>query len=81
VKRLVLTVLAIILMVGVAHATGDESCCGFSSPGNPYLCYGDGNCTWWAWYKRPDLPAWSGDASTWLTNAVNDDIPTGLQTE
>ncbi len=38
----------------------------------------DGNCTWWAWFKRPDLPAWSGNANDWLDNAEGDNIPTGM---
>lgn len=29
-----------------ASFLGDTLCCGFSSPGNPYSCYGCGNCVW-----------------------------------
>jgi len=38
--------------------SGDEWCCGYHDPGNPYNCNcgGDtGNCIWWASYRRPDL--------------------------
>ena len=32
----------------------DQNCCGYTDPHyNPYGCY-DGNCVWWARYKRPD---------------------------
>ncbi len=73
----ILGLLVLVLCFPVPSMAGDESCCGHSSPGNPYLCYGDGNCTWWAWHCRQDLPAWSGNAATWLANAENDDIDTG----
>ncbi len=46
------------------NVKADNSCKGYSSPGNPYSCNGGGdcttgaNCTWWVAYKRPDiLPA------------------------
>ena len=56
---------------------GDANCCGYSSPGNPYYCYNCGNCTWWAWYKRPDLPWFSGNASNWCNAARSANLPTG----
>lgn len=48
----------------------DGSCCGYSDPGNPYPCC-NGNCTWWAHYKRThDLPDWSwGHAYLWAGRA------------
>lgn len=36
-----------------------NTCCGYSSPGNPFPCdsaRNNGNCTWWAFHKRPDVP-------------------------
>jgi surface antigen len=35
-----------------------NTCCGVSSPGNPFPCNSgrnNGNCTWWAHHKRPDI--------------------------
>jgi hypothetical protein len=43
------------------------TCCGVSSPGNPFPCdtaRGNGNCTWWAHHKRTDIGC-LGDAKTW----------------
>jgi surface antigen len=65
---------------------GDQSCCDHTDPQpNPYYCLG-GNCTWWAAYRRSDLPyknqGW-GMASNWTGRAfeegflVNDTPATG----
>lgn len=32
--------------------------------------YGSGQCTQWAWYKRPDLPSDLGNANTWAYRAA-----------
>jgi surface antigen len=54
----------------------DQNCCGYTDPNpNPYPCY-DGNCTWWARYKRPDtggqsIPYW-GNASNWASRALEE---------
>lgn len=32
--------------------------------------YGSGQCTQWAWYKRPDLPSNLGNANTWAARAA-----------
>lgn len=32
--------------------------------------YGAGQCTQWAWYKRPDLPGNLGNANAWARNAA-----------
>ena len=38
----------------------------FYNLGGPY---GAGQCTQWAWYKRPDLPSNLGNAASWAYNA------------
>jgi len=60
-----------------AWLMGDEACCGYESPGNPYLCYNCGNCTWWAWSKRPDLPPFMGNAKDWGDRARAAGYPVG----
>lgn len=32
--------------------------------------YGAGQCTQWAWYKRPDLPRFMGNANNWASYAA-----------
>ncbi|MCX6356254.1 MAG: CHAP domain-containing protein, partial [Candidatus Aureabacteria bacterium] len=63
-----------------AALCGDDWCCNEYSPGNPYLCYGGGNCPWWAWKKAADsgteLPAW-GNAKNWWPGAQQDGYATG----
>lgn len=51
-----------------------NSCCGYSSPGNPYpCCNNSGNCTWWAWreYQRVNnqTPPCGGNAKDWVNCA------------
>ncbi|MBN1875465.1 MAG: PKD domain-containing protein [Anaerolineae bacterium] len=54
----------------------DQDCCDYEDPNhNPYPCH-DGNCTWWARYKRPDTggqssPYW-GDARYWAARAAEE---------
>lgn len=43
-------------------------------PGNGYV---EGNCTWYAKSRRPDLPNNLGNANTWATEAAAQGIPTG----
>ncbi len=43
--------------------SGANTCCGVSSPGNPFPC-DNGNCTWWVWYKKGGVPM-TGDAYRW----------------
>jgi len=51
----------------------EQGCCGYTDPNyNPYPCH-QGNCTWWARYKRPDTggqqyPYW-GNAGNWAARA------------
>jgi len=57
-----------------------QDCCNLhDSQYNPYPCSG-GNCTWYAAYKRSDLPyqnqSW-GNAKDWITQARNVGFPTG----
>ncbi|MBQ6313296.1 LysM peptidoglycan-binding domain-containing protein [Candidatus Saccharibacteria bacterium] len=40
----------------------------FYGLGGPYVA---GQCTQWAWSKRPDLPSFLGNASSWAINAAN----------
>ena len=67
---------------------GDQSCCGTPDPcKNPYPCwawdgygnYTEGNCTWWAKYKRPDLPcdSWGNAGPGWVATAEAYDFQTG----
>lgn len=37
--------------------------------------YTPGQCTSWAWYKRPDLPAFMGNASNWASAAAAAGFP------
>jgi surface antigen len=54
----------------------DQDCCGYVDPHyNPYPCY-DGNCVWWARFKRPDTggqgyPYW-GNAQYWTSRAAEE---------
>lgn len=40
----------------------------FYGLGGPYTA---GQCTQWAWSKRPDLPSFMGNAASWAVNAAN----------
>ena len=52
-----------------------SACCEYSSPGNPFPC-NNGNCTWWCYYKRPEVyPACSGHAEQWLIEAEEGGLP------
>ena len=52
--------------------SGDNSCRGYSTVANPFLCGSNGNCVWWAAYKRPDLKAFMNhDAGQWYSDAQN----------
>lgn len=53
---------------GLMTPLGD-TCCGYSSPGNPFPCCQEGgvdkgNCTWWVYYMFGGVP-FRGDAGTW----------------
>lgn len=56
-------------------------CCGNYDSCNPYpCCNNQGNCTWWAKYKRPDFPcmvSWGNAGPTWITRAREWGFPTG----
>lgn len=57
----------------------DDYCCGYYMPGSTFNCYDNGNCTWWALYKRPDLKGvCTGDAVRWYDQAVAAKIPVGM---
>jgi surface antigen len=75
-------VIAVLLSAFAAYAA-DDWCADVYSPNNPYNCCDngngmEGNCVWWAWHCRQDLPPWSGNAEGWLNHAVNDGIDTGI---
>ena len=61
-----------------ASPTSAEKGVGLGAAGrNPYPA---GQCTWWAWMKRPDLPWFSGEsgnAKNWISSAQRAGIPTG----
>lgn len=61
------------LCFGTAAPAQDSQCYGYTSTTSQFPCGTDGNCTWWAAYKRPDLAAAgiSGNANNWYTNASN----------
>ncbi|KPL79283.1 CHAP domain-containing protein [Bellilinea caldifistulae] len=41
------------------------TCCGYTSPGNPFECCNNkGNCVWWVYYKYGYVP-FRGDAGKW----------------
>jgi hypothetical protein len=54
----------------------DQDCCSYHDPHyNPYPCY-EGNCVWWARFKRPDTggqgyPYW-GNAQYWTGRAAEE---------
>jgi surface antigen len=61
---------------GSLHA--DDHTTGSGGAGNPYP---PGQCTWWAWRKRQDLPFFpgiAGDALNWTTSAKRRHVPTGV---
>jgi surface antigen len=62
-----------VLLVGQATVLADNSCLGQTSVGNPYSCFGKGNCVWWGWKMAKDnwgdpLQKW-GDAKYWADGA------------
>lgn len=76
-KALTVFVVLVAVILPFGKVIAEEDCCGYLSPGNQYECCSNGNCTWWAWRMRPDLPDSWGNAATWLNSAVQTDIPTG----
>lgn len=64
----------IALINPVFLSAGNDECHGLYSPGNSYGCgIGNGNCTWYAAYRRPDLnfPIDGRNAGTWIEHAKN----------
>jgi len=89
-KNLISFAVVLFLFFGsgnILDCKAEEDCCGHYSPGNPFECTthdkegheGDhGNCTWWAYYGRPDVyPACHGNANEWLSQAKTGGLPTG----
>ncbi|MDX6405801.1 MAG: hypothetical protein QOH70_3256 [Blastocatellia bacterium] len=76
--KMSLVVMLLTLFVALASAQAvlaDDNCLGQSSPGNPYGCFGNGNCVWWGWKMAKDnwgdpLRKW-GDAKNWADGARN----------
>ncbi|MFC1613346.1 CHAP domain-containing protein, partial [Patescibacteria group bacterium] len=80
------TLFCLISFIGISFA-GDDYCCGYYSPGNPFACtthekdghIGDhGNCTWWCAYKRPEVSGpCLGSAIKWFSQAQSGGLATG----
>jgi len=72
-----------LLLSAPSPALAVDECSDFTSPGNPYACCSWGNCTWWAYYRRPDIGEWCRDAGNsnnakyWLGNAKAVGLATG----
>lgn len=59
-----------------------STCCGRTDPNdNTYYCSnpGNGNCTWWAKYQRPDIGNWWGNAKLWRDKARQEGFPVGYE--
>jgi len=74
-RTIIALTLVSILFVASGKAAAEDNCLGQSSPGNPYNCFGNGNCPWWAWKMAKDnwgdpLRKW-GDAKYWADGARN----------
>ena len=85
-KKMIYVVMSLIVMIifGSIGFAADNCCCAdennkpYCLQGNPYNCYGTGNCTWYAYYKRADLaPAITHNAVNWFAKAVAEGKPTG----
>jgi len=69
---------------GEVQVAGDEDCCEHHSPNNPYSCQCggvEGNCVWWAYYKRPETVHWTEDQiwpSGWDNYAIEEGLPVGV---
>ncbi|MCC6743724.1 MAG: CHAP domain-containing protein [Acidobacteria bacterium] len=65
-------------LVASAYA-GDNVCCSHQSTGNPYRCYGQGNCTWWSWKRANETWGQSmpnfGNARDWASLAQSAGYP------
>lgn len=54
-----------------------QTCCEYTDPNiNTYPC-SNGNCTWWAKYKRPDIGNWWGNAHMWRDRARQEHFTVG----
>ena len=85
-KKMICIVMSLIVMIvfGSISFAADDCCCEdengnpYCLQGNPYNCYGTGNCTWYAYYKRADLaPATLQNAAQWFNRAVAEGKLTG----
>lgn len=47
----------------LARSATVDTCCGYTSTGNPFPC-DYGNCTWWVYYSKGSVPMY-GDAYRW----------------
>lgn len=74
-KKITITIsFLVVLFLASGSALADDRCLGQSSAGNPYGCFGNGNCVWWAWKMAKDnwgdpLIKW-GDARFWADGAM-----------
>jgi len=75
--KALLVVVGIILLLPI-QSFAVENCSGYYSPGNPFSCCSDGNCTWWGYFNRPDLyPTCNSHGGTWYGDADGAGIPVG----
>ena len=74
-KRTVRTISLLILLFATGGTVlAENTCLGQRSEGNPYGCFGNGNCVWWAWKMAKEnwgdpLIKW-GDARLWADGAL-----------
>ncbi|MDO8668337.1 MAG: CHAP domain-containing protein [bacterium] len=82
-KHLMFICIFVAMFFGTSYAV--ENCCGLYSPGNNFKCgphdnnpNRNGNCTWYARYKRPEVEGiCTHDASQWFSQAKNGGLCVG----
>src|SRR4051794_976438 len=72
-RTLILVSALLVLLLIQENALAETNCLGQATTGNPYSCFGNGNCVWWAWKMAKDnwgdpLRKW-GDAKYWADGA------------
>ncbi len=51
-KMIMVLSLSLGLLLVQASAKADDYCLGQTSAGNPYSCFGNGNCVWWCTSRK-----------------------------